>query len=250
MTKLTNESPILKSPVSKQLNGTILPVANLNAADRDAMFALMANYYQITRPIFEADLNEKEHVILLRDATDGLIRGFSTMCMMQVEEIVALFSGDTVVHEDYRNEILLPRLWAQLAFGTADNIKARNSNKRVYWFLISSGYKTYRYLPLFFREFYPHYDCSTPTPIQSLMDTLATYRYPQEYQAERRIVCLKNSTPLRKGVADMQPRHLNNPHLAFFVRINPYHYEGDELVCLTEIERSNLTSAGQRMVKS
>jgi hypothetical protein len=248
MTNWTDESHNSKSPVSKELSGAILLCANLSADDKDTMFALMASYYQTSRTIFDADLSEKEHVILLRDATDGQICGFSTMCSLHFGETIALFSGDTIVHEDYRNEMLLPRLWAQLAFGTADSIKTQDPHKKVYWFLISSGYKTYRYLPLFFREFYPRYNCPTPTSIQALMDSLASRRYPEEYQPKRGIVRLKNPTPLREGVAEIQSRHLTNPHIAFFARINPNHHEGDELVCLTEIERRNLTSAGQRMV--
>lgn len=236
-------------PSDCQLVGTILRVSSLSTADKDAMFALMERYYQTLRHIFDADLHEKEHIILMRDSCSGEICGFSTMVSMQVAGIVALFSGDTIIHENYRNETVLPRLWAQLAFGTADSIKAQDPRKQVYWFLISSGYKTYRYLPVFFREFYPHYDCPTPKPIQLVMDTLASNRYPKEYQPQCGIVRLKNPTPLRDGVADIHARHLSNPHIAFFARINPHHAQGDELVCITEIDRRNLTPAGRRMVE-
>jgi hypothetical protein len=41
---------------------------------------------------------------------------------------------------------------------------------------------------------------------------------------------------------------MTDRQVAFFARMNPGHILGDELACLTEITRSNLTRAGQRMV--
>jgi len=41
---------------------------------------------------------------------------------------------------------------------------------------------------------------------------------------------------------------MDDPHVAFFVRRNPGHARGDELACLCELNESNLTRAGRRMV--
>ena len=41
---------------------------------------------------------------------------------------------------------------------------------------------------------------------------------------------------------------MNDPHVAFFLKRNPGHGDGDELVCLTELSDDNLTRAGRRMV--
>jgi hypothetical protein len=38
--------------------------------------------------------------------------------------------------------------------------------------------------------------------------------------------------------------------VSFFAEKNPGHVKGDELACITEISRSNLTRAGERMVAS
>ena len=46
----------------------------------------------------------------------------------------------------------------------------------------------------------------------------------------------------------MTAERLRDPQVAFFARMNPGHARGDELACLTELSRANLTRAGQRMV--
>jgi hypothetical protein len=248
MTNWTEEFPILKSQRS-ELVGQIVRRCELTIAQRDTMFALMAEYYETQRTIFDADLDEKEHVILMTDAETGIIKGFSTMVRLELESVTALFSGDTIIHADYRHTTVLPREWAKLAFSTLDSIRAVQPERQVYWFLITSGYKTYRYLPLFFKQFYPRYDEATPTAIQTIMDELACSRYPDEYNPQTGIIRLKNATPLQEGVADIQAHRLKNLHIEYFVRVNPDHANGDELVCLTAIDRNNLTRAGQRMVQ-
>lgn len=247
MTHLMKESPTLKSQ-RYDLSGAIVRVDDLSSGEKDAMFALMLCYYETSRRVFNDDLAEKEHVILLRDATSNAIKGFSTMKRLDLENVTALFSGDTIIHEDYRHTTVLPQYWAKLAFGTHDQIKVMEPERSVYWFLITSGYKTYRYLPVFFREFYPHYDCPTPSNIQAIMYHLAKTRYGKQYDKQTGIIRLENATPLREGVAEIQPHRLKNAHIAFFDRINPGHAQGDELVCLTEIDPDNLTRAGRRMV--
>jgi hypothetical protein len=80
------------------------------------------------------------------------------------------------------------------------------------------------------------------------MDGLASRKFPDEYDAERGVVRLRQATPLKAGVADVTDQRLKDPHVAFFQRVNPGHIHGDELVCLTEVDRGNLTAAGRRMM--
>lgn len=243
------QDPLMSKSPPSELAGAIVPAGRLTAGQRDEMFALMDRYYRTSRPVFEADLAEKEQVILLTEPAAGRIRGFSTMLRLDLDSYSALFSGDTIIHEDFRYTTVLPRFWAELAFGLRDRIKAAEPARPVYWFLITSGYKTYRYLPVFFREFYPRHDRPTPPDMRRIMDTLAQTRYGEQYDAARGVIRLARGAPLREGVADIQPRHLRNPDIAFFDRANPGHVHGEELVCLAPIERENLTRAGRRMVE-
>ena len=61
-----------------------VPVEELGPAEKDNMYALLAeNYENVNRPCFEADLFEKDCAILLRDTQDHALRGFSTQKVMR-----------------------------------------------------------------------------------------------------------------------------------------------------------------------
>lgn len=232
----------------RSLTGRVRRVADLCPTECDRLYTLLTTYFaNTTQAQFADDLAEKEWIILLCDEHTGQIQGFSTLMQLRTvvdeQPIVAFFSGDTIIHHVYWNETELPRLWSRHVFSLAETIY----DARVYWFLISSGYKTYRFLPVFFREFYPTYAHPTPPAIQRILDTLGHLKFAGAYDAARGVVRLMQAAPLRNGVADITARRLQNPHVAFFVAANPGHANGDELVCLTELTTANLTAAGRRM---
>jgi hypothetical protein len=222
-------------------------------ADREEMYALLCTYFSATdRRQFESDLGEKETVLLLRDSDSGRIVGFSTLMRMTQSidgrDVVAFFSGDTIVDRDYWGETVLSRLWSRTVFTEAARLTAHAPALAIYWFLICSGYKTWRFLPVFFREFYPNPDCVTPPHVQRIVDTLGARKFGDQYLPESGIVRLRAATPLRDGIATVTSERLRDPQVAFFARMNPGHARGDELACLTEISRANLTRAGERIV--
>lgn len=232
-----------------RLTGWVRRPQELTATERSQMYALLADYFvNVTQPHFEADLAEKEWLILLTDTATGQIQGFSTLMRLSVivdeQPIVAFFSGDTIIHRDYWGEAELPRLWGRHVFSLAETMP----DTHVYWFLISSGYKTYRFLPVFFREFYPTYLRPTPPTVKRIVDALARAKFPSEYNPERGIIRFAKAVPLRPGVAEITARRLKDPHVAFFVAANPGHAHGDQLPCLVELTRTNLTAAGRRML--
>ena len=95
--------------------------------------------------------------MLLEERESGQPAGFSTQKRLFLsvdgEPLAALFSGDTIVRPQFWGEPTLARAWARLAFDFAEAERPL----RAFWFLICSGYKTYRFLPVFFRA-------SPPTP--------------------------------------------------------------------------------------
>jgi hypothetical protein len=213
------------------------------------MYNLLAGYFtNVTRIQFEQDLAEKEWVILLIDTATGQIQGFSTLMRLCVtvdnQLVVGFFSGDTIISRDYWGEAELPRLWGRHVFELAETM----SGARVYWFLISSGYKTYRFLPVFFRKFYPTYERPTPPAIKRVIDALAQLKFPGEYDPDCGLIRFAHAAPLRPGVAEVTARRLKDPHVTFFVAANPGHAQGDQLACLVELTRANLTPAGRRML--
>jgi len=121
----------------------------------------------------------------------------------------------------------------------------------LYWLLLSSGYKTYRMLPVFFRSFYPRVDAETPEEVRELMGHLACTLAGEQYDAGGGIIRFgKGATPLRPGVAEVGDRDHRDPHTAFFLGRNPGHLLGDELVCLAEISDDNLARGGRRILRA
>jgi hypothetical protein len=224
--------------------------AELSEPDLGAMFALFhENFADATREIFVRDLGNKDWVILLRDAGSGSVQGFSTLALYETEaqgqRLSVVYSGDTIIRPAFWGTPELPRTWIKTVLRLGAGM-----TQPLYWLLISSGYKTYRFLTVFYKDYYPRHDRPTPPEAQALMDALARQRFGDEYCAELGIARFAvGATPLRDGVADVNAERLRDPHIAFFVERNPGWVRGDELVCLARVHPDNFTGAGRRMAR-
>lgn len=233
-----------------RLSARLVPVAQVDATDRDAMFDLMDRHYEgARRQTFERDLAGKHWVIQIRRPGDGRLCGFSTQVIEQVEAagrtVRVLFSGDTIIDRDHWGDPALTHVWGRLVLSLLDAYPGAEW----FWFLISKGYKTYRFLPVFFHEFYPRHDVPTPPRLRGLIDLLARRRFPDDYDAAAGVVRTgPQQYRLRAGVADVTAERLNDPHVRFFEASNPGHQHGDELCCLAPLSRENFTRAAYRVI--
>lgn len=204
------------------------------------MFELYARYYdEVSLTQFEVDLACKKWVLLLY-ADDALV-GFSTVdvrvLMHETQNILELFSGDTVVAPEHWGSQLLSTGFSRLAGFLAH----QHPSCVVYWLLISKGYRTWRYLSLFAREYWPNHGRSTPASYQKLQDALAAHRFGANYDATRGIVRFAHSHGhLQSKLAGVRDNLLQKPEIEFFLKKNPGYIKGDELVCLTRLHPDNL----------
>jgi len=214
----------------------------LSTAHHDRMYELMsAHFDRVTRENFEHDLSEKQWVILLRDSVSGEIQGFSTLMLLDAvilgEPIKAVFSGDTIVHRDYWGETELASVWGQFILSLIE----RYRGTKFYWFLISKGYRTYRFLPVYFKEFFPRFDKETPEFEGLLMEVLAERKFPHHYLPELGILRFDDDKDrLKPELAEVNELRKKDPHVAFFPDRNPGYVNGDELVCVAELSEENL----------
>lgn len=146
-----------------KLLGNLTRVADLSSQDLDEAFDLMGRHYEnVARRTFESDLAEKRWIIQLRSEASGELCGFSTQMLLDAtvddRPVKALFSGDTIIDPNYWGDPALMDVGGKLCLSLIDEFP----NDELYWFLISAGYKTYRFLPVFFRQFYPRFDEPTP----------------------------------------------------------------------------------------
>ena len=234
-----------------KLIGRVVEVENVTLPERNQMFSLMDAYYDnMDRSVFEADLDQKQWVILLTDPFH-VVCGFSTQTIVdgvvEGKPIRALFSGDTIIDRKHRAQNPLAHLWGQLSCSLID----ANPSIPFYWFLISKGYKTYRFLPVFFHEFYPRHDAPTPAWASRVIDVLGEQCFSPSYDSAAGIVRANHfSCRLRTKVAGISDRRLQDPHVQFFADKNPGHARGDELCCIAPLTRDNFTTAAYRVIGS
>lgn len=232
-----------------KLTGRLARIDELSDPERDQMFALMqAHYYNVSRAGFELDLDEKQWAILVESAP-GVVLGFSTQMLLDVtvdgRPVRALFSGDTIIDRRYWGDRALARTWGRFALELIDSQPAGE----LYWFLISKGYKTYRFLPLFFGAYYPRPGTPTPGWARDVIDALGLAKYPRAYDASRGVIAAAlGKDCLRDDIAPITPERLADPHVRFFVEQNPGHARGEELCCLAPLTRENFTSAAYRVI--
>lgn len=212
------------------------------------MYALIdAHFENVSRARFELDLRGKNWVLLLRDA-DGTLAGFSTILFYETElegeRVSVVYSGDTIVDPSHWGSPALARSW----IASILELQLAASTSRIFWLLLTSGFRTYRFLPLFWRSFHPCFDAEAPLETARRIDALAESLLGEEYDAATGIVRFREPARLRPHLRELVVGRLHDPHVAFFLERNPGHAEGDELVCLTEISTANLTRAGWRMV--
>ncbi|MFI5342620.1 MAG: hypothetical protein ACHQUC_00185 [Chlamydiales bacterium] len=223
-------------------------IKDLRCDHIDAMFALYSKYYGgASLAIFCEDIKKKDHVILLNDHAER-IQGFSTVQMVVAEfeekPIRVLFSGDTIVEHCYWGRNDLAQEWLKLA----GQVKYQAPEIPLYWLLIVKGHRTYRYLSLFSRTYYPTHQIETPPEQKRLMDYLSTLMFADAYDNHKGILHFPNSRGHLHGEwADIPSKDLRHPEVQFFLERNPGYRQGDELVCLCELIEENLKPFSQRI---
>ena len=213
------------------------------------MHDLLAQHFLgVDRQTFLRDLSEKNWVVLLEDDS-GALRGFSTFLIYATtvdrRPLTVVYSGDTIVEPSAWGSPALPRAWIRAVYDVARDYPEGD----LYWLLLTSGFRTYRFVSVFLRDFYPRFDAPTPLESQQLLDALSTERFGPAYDALAGLVRFSKPQVLRERLSGVPDGRSADPHVRFFLERNPGHIDGDELVSLASLARENLTAAGTRMAR-
>jgi hypothetical protein len=239
---------LMRAWIMVQLTTKVKPAADIRVDELARMYSVYQSNYDATSfEDFKLDLSEKSFVIQLVTAQE-LIVGFTTLSWYPVkhpetgESLRIVYSGDTIIEPAYWGTQALPAAWCQLA----GELKARVPEDRLLWFLIVKGYRTYRYLPLFTRSYFPAFDQNTGD-YKSIADMLALQKFGTLYNSATGVVHF----PVSKGhlnptLAGVKEHLRSKPEVAFFFARNPGYTRGDELVCLTELNIQNMKSVALR----
>lgn len=231
------------------ITGQVVEVGELTIEQRDRMFEILTTYFDgPTRWVFDRDLDEKDWAVILTDSRTGRVCGFSTLRL--IEDVVhgvpvrSFFSGDTIIDRKHWASLALERAWIRFTFSHALD----NPEFRYFWFLIVNSYRSFRYLPVYAKSYYPHPERSMPDFERKVLHQFASKRYGDEYDPEMGVIRLKHSCRLRPGVASIGEQELRDPRIAFFARCNPEWQDGVELACLTEFSLDNVRPAAMRVL--
>ncbi len=246
MTSTLVPDPVLASGSGDGASAT--PRGDLSRRERQELFTLLDEHFDgVDAAQFERDLDEKDWVLRIR--RDGRLVGFTTLQVYAVGTLGArcnvVYSGDTIVAPEAWGSPVLARGWIALVRA----LQGAGSAEPWYWLLLSSGFRTYRFLPVFWREFWPRHDAEPSAAQAALLETLARGRFGSAYDAARGVVRFACPQRLRPALAAVPDGRDDDPHIRFFLERNPGHAAGDELVCLTSLGDDNLTAAGARMVR-
>jgi hypothetical protein len=236
-----------------KLRSVVHDVASLRPGDRDAMFSLMEKAYaNMQRSRFDVDLNAKQSAIIVRRPDNDCIVGFSTQALLELRvgetRVSALYSGDTVVDRSNWGDPALAHAWGNFALELID--RHCEGQGHLHWFLTSKGFRTYHYLPLFFRHYFPRRDVITPSTEKSIIDALGDRIGGDRYDAERGIIHADGQSDfVRPEIAGLTAQRKVKPHAHFFTDRNPHFARGDELCCLAKLSRENFTRAAYRVIR-
>lgn len=229
----------------------ILRVGDLSASDRAEMWLLMTAYYLgVTPQQFEADLDEKEHVILLRNGSaTGRIVGFSTLMRLNLEvagkRVVTVFSGDTIVDRSRRGTLGLGMEIARYFHRAVQE----TTGAGLYYILIAKGWQTSRIPGLLFQDYSPSPDRPTPYLHQQIMDAFGAKKYPGNYRPQTGLIEFAGAAQRvipgsAEGIIPAKP----DAQVDFFVKNNPNYLQGSELVYVAEIAEGNFTPVFKKLL--
>src|SRR6266850_5693654 len=220
--------------------------AELLPAQKREMFQLLEQHFEgVTAEQFARDLAEKNLALLLKRQDE--VVGFSTLqaytTLFEGAPVNVIYSGDTIVTPEAWGTTALPRAWV----AGVEALRAKLRAGRCFWLLLTSGFRTYRFLPVFWREFFPRFDSLMPGVTRRMLEQLAEERFGNQFHPDTGVVRFANPQRLKDGLEQIPEGRARDPHISLFLSRNPGHAEGDELVCLTELCAENLTAAGRRM---
>ena len=232
------------------LKGFLYKITEIDEHIAITMFTLMSKYYDnLKLENFLNDLTDKDCVILLKNLKDE-IKGFTTLKIYDFEvdkfNIKVVYSGDTIVEKSYTWELELHRCWGKFVF----DLVSMQPDYRFYWLLISKGHKTYKFLPIYFKTFYPCYHKETPQKKKKIMDMFGNLKFHKDYDPHAGLIYNGgNKDFLKKGQLLIPKEPKSNPHINFFLNKNPEFFKGNELMCITRLSWDNLQKTYYRLMR-
>lgn len=221
-------------------------IAELSDKDRlDMQNLYLSHYAGCSKAQVASDLQDKSEAILV--FLDHVLVGFTTLKVYERQwvghDIRIIFSGDTIVERAHWGQQALAFTWIM----RMGQLQKEKPDLPMYWFLIVKGHRTYKYLPVFGKSFYPHWAIDR-TDLKPLADTLAQEKFGADYNLVTGVVEFPESKGhLMPDIALPTEEEKSKESVQFFLAKNPNYINGHELVCLCEITEQNMKPLTKRI---
>lgn len=196
------------------------------------------NFNGTSEATFRSDLVEKDEAILLY--CEGHLVGFTTLKIFQTawndSPVHIVYSGDTIVSQMHWGQQELAFAW----ISRIGEIKRSAPDLPLFWFLLVKGHRTFKYLSVFGKSFFPHW-IAPREDLKSLADQLAGAKFGSDYDPIAGVVRFSASRGhLKAVIADPSPEEMTKAATRYFLLKNPGYRIGHELVCICELELFNM----------
>ena len=153
-----------------------------------------------------------------------------------------VYSGDTIVDKGALGTITT---CSRLDLQNRQDKGGSSGYTPLYWFC-SQGHRTFKYLSVFGNSFHPHWNGTRPD-LKRIADVLALERFGKAYNPASGIVSFRESRASRPQIAEPTAEELTKLSTRFFVEMNVGFRTGHELVCICELEQSNMKPLAARI---
>ncbi len=221
----------------RALTCRFLPLEQISVKHLRDMYRVFSRYYANTDlETFVQDMNRKSGVFLLAEKAGNRVVGFSSWTEVALNygngKAIGVFSGDTILEKDYWGNKALQQAFALRML----KLKLTRPGTRVFWLLISKGYKTYLLLANNFVRHYPNHH-NRDKSLVGVIDQYCEKLFPDYYDRNNRLLDFGDHSQHLKGdVADITDcMREANAKIRFFDDTNPSWRRGTELPCVGEV---------------
>ncbi len=213
-------------------------VHQIHPKTRAEMYRLFETYYQnATEQAFQADLADKDLALLVRSSDSGAIVGFTTILRQKIfapdgSPATAVFSGDTVMDKEFWGSKILQWEFTRYLL----SLKLSAPHRRLYWMLMSKGFKTYLMIRRNCPRTFPGHDLKDDCDLRIIRDIFYSQRYRSAFDPRSGLVRFAEPRgAIASAYADVDPSSLADLDINHFFKLNPHYRTGVELACVAEV---------------
>lgn len=228
-----------RNDMQSDYTSIVIQIPDLSSDIIEGMSSLyLQNFDGTSASLFRQDLVQKDEVLLLYWGEE--LVGFTTLAVYEVSwqgrPVRVVYSGDTIVAMQHWGQQELAFSW----ISRIGQIKCAAPNLPLYWFLLVKGHRTFKYMSVFGKSFYPHWAFDR-SDLKPLADQLASAKFGNVYNPATGVVEFPESRGhLKDCIAYPTAEELAKPATPFFLSANPGYLRGHELVCICELELFNM----------